>query len=87
MRVGQFSIGGTYGQKEEVKPERHAEMSLVGKWQGGITDTLKIGNGILEDRNIVRHPSCNRRCDIGMLHAAYNKRVNMETKGDIELTY
>jgi len=57
-------------------------MSLVCKWQGGITDTLKIGNGILEGRNIVRHPSCNRWCDIGMLHAAYNKCVNIETKYD-----
>lgn len=42
----------TYREEEQVQPERHAEVSLISKWQWRVSDSFQVLKGILENTEI-----------------------------------
>jgi hypothetical protein len=51
------------GQEQEVQPERHTEMGLVGEGKRGVANPLEVGEGILEDCEVALQGGSDSRLD------------------------
>jgi len=56
-------------KEEEVKPKRHAEMSLVSEGQGGVANAFQVREGILQSAKVSSHASRNSRLHEAIAHA------------------
>lgn len=56
-------------------PEGHPQVGLIGKRQRSVTDTLQVGQSVLENRQVVCDSGGNSRLEEAVLHEIYTFNV------------